>query len=363
MKIWVLACLLACGAPQPQRIPAEPPTQIAPPRIPVEPIEAAVVPAAAAPRPVLDDATVLAQSHAWFAAYGKHDSASVIAALGPSFVWFQDARFSGAAELRSNLDARRDKAATERAYVWDDERVYTSPGTAVFIGHALEQAIPGKPPYDIYYSLVWTHDGSKWVITYLHRDRAGIAAERERWNEAYVYGTGFSAKPNALLVDTIKGKKPGKALDIAMGQGRNVLALAAAGWKATGVDMSDEGMRQAKAEAATRKLTFDGLLVDLDNWDLGAAKWDLITLIYAGTQPQMIARIKPALKKGGLFICEYFHADSDVAKTGAGGAATGELAAQFKDGFEILRDDVVEDIADWGGQRTMKLVRFVARKK
>lgn len=90
--------------------------------------------------------------------------------------------------------------------------------------------------------------------------------------------------------------------------------------------------------------------------------WDLITLIYAGTDH--VARVKPALRKGGLFVCEYFHADSDVAKNGAGGFKDGELASHFKDGgFEILRDDVVEDNADWAGMRKTKLVRFVARKK
>jgi hypothetical protein len=102
-----------------------------------------------------------------------------------------------------------------------------------------------------------------------------------------------------------------------------------------------------------------GLLDSRSSW---AAKWDLITMIYAGANAKLVARIKPSLKQGGLFISEYFHAESDVAKTGAGGWATGELAALFKDGFKILRDDVVEDNADWAGQRKTKLVRFVAQK-
>ena len=34
----------------------------------------------------------------------------------------------------------------------------------------------------------------------------------------------------------------------------------------------------------------------------------------------------------------------------------------FKDGWKILRDDHVEDNADWAGQRKTKLVRFVAQK-
>lgn len=95
--------------------------------------------------------------------------------------------------------------------------------------------------------------------------------------------------------------------------------------------------------------------------DYGVAKWDLVTMIYEGTNPARIEKVKPALKKGGLFVLEYFHVDSDIAKTGAGGAKDGELAAEFKDGFKILRDESVEDVADWSLRKT-KLVRFVAQK-
>lgn len=47
---------------------------------------------------------------------------------------------------------------------------------------------------------------------------------------------------------------------------------------------------------------------------------------------------------------------------GDGGVKPGELRAQFADGFDILRDEVVEDRPDWGEDRA-KLVRFVARKR
>jgi hypothetical protein len=84
--------------------------------------------------------------------------------------------------------------------------------------------------------------------------------------------------------------------------------------------------------------------------------------IYAGADARLVARIKPSLKRGGLFISEHFHTESDVTKRGVRGWATGELAALFKDGFKILRDDVVEGNADWAGQRKTKLARFVAQK-
>jgi 2-polyprenyl-3-methyl-5-hydroxy-6-metoxy-1,4-benzoquinol methylase len=56
---------------------------------------------------------------------------------------------------------------------------------------------------------------------------------------------GFEKQPNRLLVDAVAKRKPGRALDVAMGQGRNALYLASRGWKVTGVNFSDEGVRAA----------------------------------------------------------------------------------------------------------------------
>src|SRR5207244_3317048 len=109
------------------------------------------------------------------------------------------------------------------------------------------------------------------------------------------------------------------ALDIAMGQGRNAVFLASQHWKVTGVDISDEGIRIAKEDAARRKLTLDTVESDIDKYDLGKDKWDLIAMIYAGNDMKLIERIKPALRKKGIFVTEYFAADSEAAKTGAGG--------------------------------------------
>jgi hypothetical protein len=85
-------------------------------------------------------------------------------------------------------------------------------------------------------------------------------------------------------------------------------------------------------------------------------------MIYAGDDVKLLERIKPAVKKGGLFVTEYFAADSAMAKGGAGGWNNKDLEEAFKDGWKILRDDHVEDNADWASQRKTMLVRFVAQK-
>jgi len=40
----------------------------------------------------------------------------------------------------------------------------------------------------------------------------------------------FSRKPNGFLVEVMRGRKEGKALDVGMGEGRNSIYLAQQGW-------------------------------------------------------------------------------------------------------------------------------------
>ena len=76
---------------------------------------------------------------------------------------------------------------------------------------------------------------------------------RRFWNAAYREPRKFP--PSAFLADVVKNQPHGRALDVSMGQGRNALFLASLGWKVTGIDISDEGIRQAREAAATRQLS------------------------------------------------------------------------------------------------------------
>lgn|SRR5262245_16790853 len=58
------------------------------------------------------------------------------------------------------------------------------------------------------------------IIRRLHRERPD--AWRVMFNNVYQSSTpGFSTQPNALLVSTVEDRRPGRALDIGMGMGRN----------------------------------------------------------------------------------------------------------------------------------------------
>jgi SAM-dependent methyltransferase len=111
--------------------------------------------------------------------------------------------------------------------------------------------------------------------------------------------------PNALLASAILDRKPGKALDFGMGQGRNAVFLAMQGWDVTGFDPSDEGVRLAQANAAKAGVKIRALVSTDDQFDFGVAQWDLIAMTYVRSPAARDAdRIRRALAPGGIFVYE-----------------------------------------------------------
>src|SRR4051794_41852696 len=70
------------------------------------------------------------------------------------------------------------------------------------------------------------------------------------WDERYAAtGLVWSAEPNRFVVAEMADLRPGRALDLAAGEGRNAIWLAVRGWRVTAVDFSavaiDKGRRLA----------------------------------------------------------------------------------------------------------------------
>lgn len=98
------------------------------------------------------------------------------------------------------------------------------------------------------------------------------------WDKVYAGANPiFIQSPSAVVMNAIQGRKPGKALDIGMGQSRNSLYLAAQGWDVTGFDPSSEGVR-LDAEKAGVKIR--ALVARDDEFEYGSDLWDLIVMTY-----------------------------------------------------------------------------------
>jgi 2-polyprenyl-3-methyl-5-hydroxy-6-metoxy-1,4-benzoquinol methylase len=119
--------------------------------------------------------------------------------------------------------------------------------------------------------------------------------------------TRFTYEPSAFLAAMTKDLKPGKALDVAMGQGRNVLYLASKGWDVTGFDLAEEGLKVAQAAAAKAGTPIKTVYSGWDDFDFGKDQWDLICFIYTDApvmKPEFVARVIQGLKPGGLLLMD-----------------------------------------------------------
>jgi SAM-dependent methyltransferase len=141
-------------------------------------------------------------------------------------------------------------------------------------------------------------------------DSVEIEHERIRWNRSLTRDTTykFNKEANTLLVETVKGLKPGKALDLGMGQGRNSLYLARNGWHVTGVDIADEAVALALKRAKEANVPIDAIVVPMETFDFGISKWDLIVHVYEGClEYARVSKIE-ALNKAEFLCLNFFTA-------------------------------------------------------
>jgi SAM-dependent methyltransferase len=111
---------------------------------------------------------------------------------------------------------------------------------------------------------------SSWGIATVSSHQATTEAARERWNNEFAGPLpNLNRSANALLVSVIKGRPPGRALDLGVGEGRNAIYLSRNGWSVTGVDLSEVAVSKARQNAAANKAQLELHVADLDAFDFG----------------------------------------------------------------------------------------------
>lgn len=190
---------------------------------------------------------------------------------------------------------------------------------------------------------------------------------QEVWNELYAQREGREYQFNKFLAETVKGKQPGKALDIGMGQGRNALFLAALGWEVTGFDISEVAVRQARETAQKRGLKLEASVGDVDKFDYGKQRWDLVVGMYMHQYVTRNAKkIVDSLKPGGILVIEAIH--RDINRDNLQGERYGHHSNELPKVFGRLRVLYYEDTvapADWekSGGKPVPIVRLIAVKE
>lgn len=162
----------------------------------------------------------------------------------------------------------------------------------------------------------------------------------------------FSHAPNRFLMETVKGRQPGVALDYGMGQGRNSIYLAGIGWQVWGFDPAEAGVAIAQKQAKDLGLTLRTAAVRDSDYDFGKERFDLI--LFSWTMPLVpIQKVVAALKPGGIVVME----------CGTDFLPTRNAMLHLFDPLEIEHYEIVRDKSDWEGRRVVDIIRLVAKKQ
>ena len=185
--------------------------------------------------------------------------------------------------------------------------------------------------------------------------------DRHAWDERY-RGSEllWTAEPNRFLVAETVELEPGRALDLACGEGRNAVWLASRGFAVTGVDFSEVALEKGARLAAARGVDVEWVAADLLAYEPAPRAFDLVVLLYlqlpeAELRP-VLRRAAAAVAPGGTFLL-VAHDRTNLAE-GHGGPSDArvlysadDVAAEL-DGFEVVRAERVErDVQTPDGER------------
>jgi len=164
----------------------------------------------------------------------------------------------------------------------------------------------------------------------------------------------WGAEPNRWVVEVCAGLPVGRALDLACGEGRNVLWLARQGWQVTGVDFSQVALDRA-AELAQGgphlARTPEWVQADLLTYRPAAAAFELALIAYlhlpAPQRAVVVRAAAQALAPGGTLLVVAH--DSANLTDGTGGPQD--------PGVLYTAADVAHDLTDLPGVQITRAER------
>ncbi len=178
--------------------------------------------------------------------------------------------------------------------------------------------------------------------------------DREYWDERYrTEELIWKAAPNRFLVEELDALVPGRALDVACGEGRNAVWLASKGWRVTGADFSRAGLAKAQRLATDRGVEVTWVEADVVEWRPATASFDLVVVMYlhlpAEQRRRALAHAAAALAPGGVLLV-VGHDTSNLVK-GTGGPQDPEVL--------FTPEEIVEDISGLQIERAEQVKRTV----
>lgn len=151
--------------------------------------------------------------------------------------------------------------------------------------------------------------------------------DAEDWDDRYAAAQQWSDEPNTFAAELLRDLRPGRALDVAAGEGRMALWLASHGWQVTALDFSATGLARGRERAEQRQLPVEWQVADATTTDLGQQRYELVLVLYLhlphGPLVDVLRRCARAVAPGGhLLVLGH---DRDNLTRGTGGPQDPEL--------------------------------------
>lgn len=184
------------------------------------------------------------------------------------------------------------------------------------------------------------------------------------WDERYAAAElVWSAEPNRFVAAELAALPPGRALDLAAGEGRNAIWLARRGWDVTAADFSAIALEKGRRLAGDTALRW--VRADATTWD-EPASYDLVVIAYLQlAAPERRAAVRAAfasLRAGGtLFLVAH---DSTNLTEGTGGPQDPAVLMTAEDvlgdlegeEYDVLRAErVARPVADGHGEEPARV--------
>jgi SAM-dependent methyltransferase len=116
----------------------------------------------------------------------------------------------------------------------------------------------------------------------------------------------WTAEPNRFVVAEVQDLAPGRALDVAAGEGRNSVWLASRGWQVTAVDFSAAGLDKGRRLAEARGVTIDWVHADVRDYQPEAGSFQLVLVAYLQLAESeldgVLRRTATGLAPGGVLL-------------------------------------------------------------
>ncbi len=162
--------------------------------------------------------------------------------------------------------------------------------------------------------------------------------DAREWDERYAASElVWSATPNQFVEAELAELRPGRAVDVACGEGRNALWLADHGWDVTAVDFSLAGLDKGRALQTRhehgRDLHIDWVHADVLEHDFGQGVFDLAVVAYLQLPEHqrhpVVRRTFDSLTTGGTFFLVAH--DSTNLTEGTGGPQEADVLYTAED--------------------------------